>query len=68
MLDSDSDRKKEDIIKRVNRLKDMVLPLVERDGEEEERGDMGWQSKIDRKMLKIESGLDGVRQEWQIDI
>ena len=58
----ESIRKKEDIIKRVKNLQNIVLPLVERGEEEEEKSDVGWQSKVDRKMLKIESGLDSIRK------
>ena len=39
----------------------MVLPLVERE-EEEDKTDVGWQSKVERKMLKIESGMDSIRK------
>ena len=40
----------------------MVLPLVEREEEEEDKTDVGWQSKVERKMLKIESGMDSIRK------
>ena len=65
----ESDRKKEDIIKRVKKLQNLVLPLVQRDdGEDEQKGDIGWQSKVDRKILRIESSLDSVRKQWQIEM
>jgi hypothetical protein len=64
-----SDRKKEDIVQRVRKLQNMVLPLVERDREEEEeQGEMGWQSKVERKLMRIESSLDAVRKEWEIEM
>ena len=61
-ISQESRRKKEDIIKRVKNLQNMVLPLVERGEEEEDKTDIGWQSKIDRKILKIESGMDNIRK------
>ena len=62
MISQESRRKKEDIIKRVKNLQNMVLPLVEREEEEEDKTDVGWQSKVERKMLKIESGMDSIRK------
>ena len=60
-----SERKKEDLVQRVKELQNIVLPLVERDEEEgDARSELGWQSKIDRKMVRIENGLDGMRKEW----
>ena len=29
---------------------------------------MGWQSKVERKLMRIESSLDGVRKEWEIEM
>ena len=63
---AESDRKKDDIIRRVKQLQNMVLPLVEKDERDEDRAEVGWQSKIERKMMRIESSLDNVRKEWQI--
>ena len=62
VISQESRRKKEDIIKRVKNLQNMVLPLVERGEEEEDKTDVGWQSKIERKILKIESGMDNIRK------
>ena len=62
VISQESRRKKEDIIKRVKNLQNMVLPLVERGEEEEDKTDVGWQSKVERKMLKIESGMDSIRK------
>ena len=40
---------------RVKKLQNMVLPLVERNGgdEDEDKNEIGWQSRIDRKILRI---------------
>jgi hypothetical protein len=40
----------------------MVLPLVERDHEADDLAEFGWQSKIERRLMRIESSLDGVRK------
>ena len=64
-----NDQKKQDIMNRVKKLQNLVLPLVEKDGEEdEEKTDMGWQSKIERKLIKMEGQLDNVKKEWSINL
>jgi hypothetical protein len=52
----------------VRRLQEIVLPLVEREDAEEEASEVGWQSKTERRMLKIESSLDAARKEWQLGV
>jgi hypothetical protein len=30
--------------------------------------EIGWQSNIERKLIKIESNLDNIRKKWQIEM
>lgn len=62
----EDDKKKDEIMSRVKRLQDIVLPMVEREYNEEEANSFGWQSSIERKLIKIESNLDNIRKEWEI--
>ncbi len=64
----DDDKKKEEIMSRVKRLQDMVLPMVQRDYNDEQMSEIGWQSNIERKLIKIESNLDNIRKKWQIEM
>ena len=55
------------MMSRVKRLQDIVLPLIERD-KDEQMNEIGWQSNIERKLIKIESNFDKIRKEWQIEM
>ena len=53
-------------MKRVRELQDKVMPLV--DGNDDDEPDAGFQSRIELKILRIESQLQMHRKEWQVEM
>lgn len=65
--EDDEARRRDEIGRRVRELQSKVLPMVEREEEEDVR-DIAWQSRVEQKMVHLEGAMDGLRKEMEIEM
>ena len=62
-------RRQESALKKVRELQDRVLPMVRGGGREDgEEVWVGWQSRVEQKLLRLEGQVDNMRREMELEL
>ena len=61
-------RRQESAIKKVKELQDKVLPMVRGNREEDDGVYIGWQSRIEQKLLRMEGQVENMRREMELEL
>lgn len=61
-------KRQESAMRKVRELQEKVLPMVKPNREEEEGVWIGWQSRIEQKLLRLEGQVDNMRREMELEL